>query len=147
MHDAAMKTTPKVNAFLICDQVIHSTDRKYTVVGIFRRVHAAQFPVFHARFGLYLMLGELNGRCDLTIQFIDPGDGQVLGRADLKGVEHRSPLDDFETGLNLPGLHFPKAGTYEIHLLVNGELLHVDTIHAVQMENPPQQPLGGEQRP
>lgn len=135
-----MSQTPKVKAFLICDQVIRSTDGKYTIVGVFRRVHAPQFPVFHARFGLYLMLGELNGKYDFTIQFIDPGDGTVLGRADMKGVEYRNPLDDFETGLNLPGLQFPRAGTFEVHLLVNGELLHVDTLTAVQIENPGPKP-------
>ncbi|CAG0967301.1 hypothetical protein PLCT2_01126 [Planctomycetaceae bacterium] len=136
----AMSQSPKVKAFLICDQVIRSTDGKYTIVGVFRRVHAPQFPVFHARFGLYLMLGELNGKYDFTIQFMDPSDGQTLGRADLKGVEYRTPLDDFETGLNLPGLQFPRAGVFEVHLLCNGELLHVDTLTAVQMDNPGPKP-------
>jgi hypothetical protein len=79
-HCAAMSQTPKVKAFLICDQVIRSTDMKYSIIGVFRRVHAPQFPVFHARFGLYMMLGELNGKYDFTIQFIDPTDGTVLGR-------------------------------------------------------------------
>ncbi len=135
-----MAQAPKVKAFLICDQVIRSTDGKYTIVGVFRRVHAPQFPVFHARFGLYLMLGELNGKYDFTIKFIDPADGNELGRADMKGIEYRNPLDDFETGLNLPGLQFTRAGTFEVHLVVNGELLHVDTLHAVQMDNPPAGP-------
>src|SRR5690606_18932670 len=99
-------STPKVKAFLICDQVIRSTDGKYTVVGVFRRVHAPQFPVFHARFGVYVMLGEMNGEYDLTIEFIDPHGETSLGKAELRGLKHNRPLEDFETGINLPGLQF-----------------------------------------
>jgi hypothetical protein len=134
-------STPKVKAFLICDQVIRSTDGKYTVVGVFRRVHAAQFPVFHARFGVYMSLGEMNGNYDLGIEFVDPNEGTTLGRAELRGIKHNKPLDDFETGINLPGLQFPKEGTFEVHLNCNGDLLHVDTLQAVRVD-PPQQPKG-----
>jgi hypothetical protein len=132
----AMSSAPKVKAFLICDQVIRSTDGKYSVIGIFRRVHAPNFPVFHARFGIYMMLGEMNGTYDLGIEFVDPGDGTQLARAELRGVKHNKPLEDFETGINLPGLSFPKDGTFEVHLKCNGELLHVDTLHAVKVEAP-----------
>jgi hypothetical protein len=136
-------STPKVKAFLVCDQVIRSTDGKWSVIGVFRRVHAPQFPVFHARFGIYVMLGEMNGTYDLTIEFVDPGDSHSLGKAELRGLKHNRPLEDFETGINLPGLQFPKEGTFEIHLSVNGDLLHVDTIQAVKIDapkGPPQQP-------
>ena len=134
---------PKVKAFVICDQVIRSTDGKYSIIGIFRRIHAPSFPVFHARFGLYMMLGELSGKYDFVLQFVDPQDGTVLGRAELKGVEHKSALEDFESGINLPGLQFMRPGTYEVHLISNGELLHVDTLQAVAMDVTP----GPEQSP
>ncbi|MDC1142698.1 hypothetical protein OAU50_06375 [Planctomycetota bacterium] len=127
-------SNPKVKAFLICDQVIRSTDGKYSVIGVFRRVHAPEFPVFHARFGVYIMLGELNGNYDFIIEFIDPADGNQLGKAELKGVNHTKPLEDFETGINLPGLQFPKEGTYEIHITCNGNLLHVDTLQAIRVD-------------
>lgn len=135
-----MGTTPKVKAFVICDQVIRSTDGKYSIIGVFKRVHAPQFPVFHARFGLYMMLGELNGRYDFSIEFNDPAEGQVLGRAELRAIEHHKPLEDFETGINLPGLQFTREGVFEVHLKVNGDLLHVDTIQAIKVEAPPQPP-------
>jgi hypothetical protein len=132
-------STPKVKAFLFCDQVIRSTDGKYTVVGIFQRIHSPQFPVFHARFGMYMCLGGMNGSYDLLIEFTDPGEGATLGRAELRGLKHNKPLQDFETGINLPGLQFPKEGTFEVHVKCNDELLHVGTIRAVKVE-PPQGP-------
>lgn len=133
-------TTPKVKAFLICDQVIRAVDGKHSIIGVFRRVHSPQFPVFHARFGIYMMLGEMNGSYDLTIEFTDPSDGQVLGKAELRSLKHNKPLEDFETGINLPGLQFPKEGTYEVHLSANGELLHVDTLQALKVDAPPAPP-------
>lgn len=133
-------SNPKVKAFLICDQVIRSTDGKYSVIGIFRRIHAPDFPVFHARFGVYVMLGELNGTYDFVIEFIDPTDGSQLGKAELKGVNHTKPLEDFETGINLPGLQFTKEGIYEVHITCNGDLIHVDTLHAIRVDSPPKAP-------
>lgn len=130
-------STPKVKAFLICDQVIRSTDGKYSIIGVFRRVHAPTFPVFHARFGVYVMLGDMNGEYNFTIEFSDPTEGQVLAKAELRGVKHHKPLEDFETGINLPGLQFTKEGTFEVHLLCNDELLHVDTLQAIKVEAPP----------
>lgn len=135
-----MGHSPKVKSFLICDQVIRSTDGKYSIIGVFKRVHAPQFPVFHARFGVYMMMGEMSGRYDLAIEFVEPGEGQTLGRAELRGIEHLKPLEDFETGINLPGLQFTKEGTFEVHLKVNGELLHVDTLQAIKVEAPPGAP-------
>ncbi len=140
-----MAGTPKVKAFLICDQVIRSTDGKYSIIGIFRRVHAPQFPVFHARFGVYMMLGELNGAYDFTILFTDPAadspERSIMARAELRGVKHARPLEDFEAGINLPGLSFPREGTFEIHIQCNGELLHVDTLHAIRVEPPAPPPM------
>ena len=133
-------SNPKVKAFLICDQVIRSTDGKYSIIGVFRRVHAPSFPVFHARFGVYLMLGEMNGEYNFTIEFTDPTEGQVLAKAELRGVKHNKPLEDFETGINLPGLQFTKEGTFEVHLNCNGDLLHVDTLQAIKVDSPPPPP-------
>jgi hypothetical protein len=133
-------STPKVKAFLICDQVIRSTDGKYSIIGVFRRVHAPSFPVFHARFGIYLMLGEMNGEYNFTIEFTDPTENQSLAKAELRGVKHHKPLEDFETGINLPGLQFTKEGTFEVHLSCNGDLLHVDTLQAIKVDQPPGPP-------
>ncbi|MBK9975968.1 MAG: hypothetical protein IPP14_14440 [Planctomycetes bacterium] len=135
-----MGTNPKVKAFLICDQVIRSTDGKYSIIGVFKRVHAPRFPVFHARFGVYLMLGEMNGKYDFSIEFHDPTEGRMMGRAELRGIEHFKPLEDFETGINLPGLEFQHEGTLEVHVKVNNDLLHVDTLQAIKVEAPPTPP-------
>ncbi|MBX3474739.1 MAG: hypothetical protein KF754_10175 [Planctomycetes bacterium] len=135
-----MATSPKVKAFLICDQIIHSRDMKYSIIGVFKRIHSPKFPVFHARFGVYMMIGEMNGKYDLSIEFIDNAEPQPLGTAQLRGIEHFKPLEDFETGINLPGLQFAREGIVEVHLKINGELVHVDTLQALKVDAPPRPP-------
>lgn len=142
-----MSSVPKVKAFLICDQVIHGQDGKHSVVGIFRRIHSQQFPVFHARFGLYMMLGGMNGTYNFRIEFIDPTNEEALGKAELKGVKHDRPLEDFETGINLPGLQFPYAGTFEVRVFCNDNLLHVDTMQAIPVNPPTDGPTNSSENP
>ncbi|MCA8938530.1 MAG: hypothetical protein KDB07_01875, partial [Planctomycetes bacterium] len=93
-----MASIPKVKAFLLCDQAIQSVDGKHSIVGVFQRIHASEFPVFHHRFGIYLRLGEMNGDYDLTVAFVDPEDEKILAEAKLSGIRHDRPLEDFESG-------------------------------------------------
>lgn len=125
-----MAMPPKVKAFLLCDQAIHAKDGKHSIIGVFQRINAQSFPVFHHRFGIYLRLGELRGSYDLTIRFVDSETENVLAEMQLRGIEHHNPLDDFETSLNLPGIELPKPGSYDIQVLANNELIHIDTLRS-----------------
>ena len=137
-----MGAQPKVKAFLLCDQVIIGNDGKHSVIGVFQRIHAGQFPVFHPRFGIYIRLGEMRGAYDLTIRFYDPGEQRTLAEAQLKGIKHERPLDDFESGVNLPGIELPHEGVFEVQLLANGQLINVDTLRAIKVDMPPGSPGG-----
>ncbi len=132
-----MASTPKVKAFLICDQVIVDKDGKHSVIGIFQQIHAPQLPVYHPRFGIYIRLGDMNGSYDLSIRFIEPKNERVLAEAQLHGIEHKRPLKDFESGVNLPGIEIPHEGTFEIHLIVNNQLIGLDTLQAIKVHIPP----------
>lgn len=127
---------PSVKAVLICDQVIQDISHKYSVIGIFRRVSCAKFPVFHSKIGFYMMLGGMNGIYDFTLSFTEPKEGKEIARAEVRGVKHDKPLIDFETGINLPGLGFDSEGVYEVSIFCNGKLLHIDTISVVQVGPP-----------
>lgn len=128
-----MASAPKVKAFLLCDQVIIGQDSKHSIIGVFQSIHAPSFPVFHPRFGIYVRLGEMHGNYDLAIQFVDPDGERTLGEAQLKGIHHERPLDDFESGVNLPGIEIPSPGVFEVRLIANGELINVDTLRAVKV--------------
>jgi hypothetical protein len=138
-----MSIQPRVKAFLLCDHAIHAMDGKHSVVGIFQRVHAQDFPVTHHRFGIYIRLGEMRGAYRLTVQFVDPDTEQELAKAVLDGIRHDRPLDDFETSVNLPAISFPHPGTFEVRLFANDDLIHVDTLRAAKVELPRQPGDGG----
>lgn len=130
-----MKVTPTVKAFLISDQVITCIDGKYSIIGVFGKINVPNLPVFHSRFGVYIKLGGLNGSYEMEIKFIEPKNETVIGSAKLKKFEYKEPLGDFETGINLPGLNLTCAGVHEVHFIVNGQLLHVDTIDVVEIKH------------
>jgi hypothetical protein len=125
---------PVVKAFLICDQVIRDVYGKHSIIGIFRRVHCEEFPVFHSKIGFYMSLGSLNGDYDFSLSFREPKEDREIAGAEMRGVKFRQPLVDFETGMNLPGLRFEEAGVHEVHLFCNHKLLHVDTLSVVKAE-------------
>lgn len=129
-----MPAAPKVKCFLLCDQAIQAMDGKHSIIGVFQRIHATEFPVFHHRFGIYVKLGEMQGEYDLTVQFVDPGEEKVLAEAKLQGISRPSMLEDFESGVNLPGIEIPHEGVYEVRLLANDELINVDTLRAQKVE-------------
>lgn len=129
-----MAFTPRVKAFMLCDQTIHGRDGKHSVIGIFQRINAGNFPVFHHRFGIYLRLGEMRGDYTLKIRFIDTENDRPLAEMELRDISHGNPLDDFETSLNLPGIEIPRPGTYEIQVLANNELIHVDTLRSDKVD-------------
>lgn len=123
---------PIVKAFLLCDQAIRGVDGKFTIVGCFSQVQAQEFPCFHARFGVFMKLGGLNGTYTITLEFLDPSHN-VIAKAELRDLKHNGQLLDFETGINLPGLQLTEVGTIEVHLNVNGTLAHVDTLKVSQV--------------
>jgi hypothetical protein len=125
-----MADQPRVKAFLLCDCAIESTDGKHSVIGIFQRIRSVNFPVFHARFGVYVRLGEMRGQYTFKLQFIDMKSDSMLAEAMLTNVEHKNPLLDRELSVNLPGLHLQHPGTYEVRFFSNDDLIHVDTLHA-----------------
>jgi hypothetical protein len=137
-----MSSIPKVKAFLLCDQAIQSVDGKHSVIGVFQRIHAAEYPVFHHRFGIYIRLGEMRGEYSLSVKFVDPDSEKTLAEAKLQGINHDRPLDDFESSVNLPGLEIPHPGTFEVRLFANGEFIHVDTLRAAKIDLPKPQSDG-----
>ncbi len=139
-----MADQPRVKAFLLCDCEIESTDGKHSVIGIFQRIRSVNFPVFHARFGIYVRLGEMRGKYTFKLQFVDMDNDSLLAEAIMSNVEHRNPLLDRELGINLPGLQLQHPGTYEIRFFANDELIHVDTLHADRIDPSqfPQSPPG-----
>jgi hypothetical protein len=113
---------PKVCAMLLCDHAHRDpATGKFTLLGVFDRIHAKQFPAAHGPFAIYLNLTNCNGSYNLSIQVLRADD--EAGVAETRAAQPivvRDPLARVEMALNLPGgLPLQKPGAYLFRLVVN----------------------------
>jgi len=113
---------PKVCAMLLCDYAHRDpATGKFTLLGVFDRIHAKQFPAAHGPFAIYLNLTNLNGSYTLLIQVLRADDESSVGETRAaQAIVVRDPLARVEMALNLPGgLPLAKPGGYLFRLVVN----------------------------
>ena len=128
-------------AFAVLADYVANADGKLFICGTFDVFHVTQFPAVLPLAGLAVKLeathGEVGGHA-LTLSLRDE-DGQLVGpqiNGQLqfgagKFVKGASPA--CQAALNIGGIPFAKAGTYEFEILVDGR--HVGSIpfHVVQV--------------
>lgn len=132
-----MALTPIVKSFIIADAVIQDRlTNKWSVVGIFNRVMAPQFPVVHPTVAMYVKLADAVGRYNVSVEVRDATDRIV---AAFKGIELevRDRTQEVEFGVPTHMLPLEKPGKYQFQLHLNGEFLASATLEAVLMERPP----------
>jgi len=82
-----MASPPKVRALLLCDGVVQDpTTGKTTLVGVFERVFAAEFPSAQPDFTVYVRLTGLNGSYRLEIDVLAADLQTRLARIELLDV-------------------------------------------------------------
>lgn len=113
---------PKVCAMLLCDHAHRDpATGKFTLLGVFDRIHAKQFPAAHGPFAIYLNLTNLNGSYALRIEVLRADDESRIGETRAaQPIVVRDPLARVEMALNLPGgLPLAQPGGYVFRLVVN----------------------------
>lgn len=113
---------PKVCAMLLCDYAHRDpATGKFSLLGVFDRIHAKQFPAAHGPFAIYLNLTNLNGSYNLSIHVLRAEDESSVGETRAaQPIVVRDPLARIEMALNLPGgLPLAKPGAYLFRLVVN----------------------------
>ena len=104
---------------------------KLSVLGIFDRIRARDFPARHGRISLVMRLAAAAddaGAHEADIRLTDPEGGQVLR---LDGTLRVGDAPPASTGittrvphvLNLDGISFKMPGTYEFEIRIDGELV------------------------
>ena len=112
---------------LLADAATIDASGKLNVLGIFDRINVAQFPAQHGRVSLVLRFtagtSEI-GSHDVQIRMSDPDGTEVLslnGEMQLVGGPTAAEGIRVPHILNLDGLVFPGAGTYNFDVKVDGE--------------------------
>jgi len=113
---------PKVCAMLLCDYAHRDpATGKFSLLGVFDRIHAKQMPAVHGPFAIYLNLTNLNGSYNLSIQVLRASDESTIGETRAaQPIVVRDPLARVEMAMNLPGgLPLQTAGSYVFRLVCN----------------------------
>ncbi len=123
-----MISVPKVNALLICDQVIvDKYTGKKTLVGIFENINAKKYPVQHPSISVYASLTDAQGPYRIKVAIQDLQTGNELGEALIPEIHLNDRLATNEIIMNLQGLRFDHEGKYALNFSANDELIATKT--------------------
>ena len=130
------KVVPYLLAILVCDSgTIDRNSGKKTLVGIFDRVIAKEFPTSRW-LSVYFKLSDAQGNYRFKVQYAQVKTDKILAEAETKDLQTiKSRLDTFSSLISFPvALPIPEAGQYEFRLYANNMFLGHITINAVQRE-------------
>ena len=114
---------PKLNAMLVCDQIIvDATTGKKSLIGVFEDILAPKFPVRHPSLTVYINMTDANGEYEFRLELVDLSTGEVLGCGTMGPHRMDGRLKTHEVGIGLNGLVFERPGKYEFQISANGEL-------------------------
>ncbi len=115
--------TPRLQAFLICDDVLRDKGTgKVQITGVFDHIAVQSLPAIHRNASVYLRLvlpREMQG-VEVDLEIISPSgkrartDTQTFNASAGGVVEGTSSLNE---------IHLPEFGKYRFKLRVNGEAL------------------------
>jgi hypothetical protein len=130
---------PFVVAILLCDTIIiEENTKKKTLVGIFDRVFAADFPAPH-RFAIYVKLVDAAGAYRLRLDYVDVSGDQVMEQLEFGPISIADRLVPSELALTISA-PIPRPGAYEFRLFANNSYLGRAPFEAVHVN--PQEGLG-----
>lgn len=139
-----------VNFAHLCDTAIVGQDGRLSVIGIFDRIGVFSLPAVHARMVLAFQLeakpAEMGNSFDIVVNCMDE-DGkkvfevkgnmktEVAPGHTLRPTEHPKLNQVIQIGQ----MALQRAGSYDINILINGELRHTVSFDVVVV---PQAPVG-----
>lgn len=126
---------PKLNAMLLCDDVIvDEQTKKKTLVGLFDTMYSAAFPAVHPSMAVYVRCTDAAGEFTFTLELVDLKENKVVGR----GQEVRATLPDRlrfnDLIFHLQGAMFPHEGKYEFRVLADGRVFGQATVILFQRQ-------------
>ena len=131
------KPSPVGLAIIVCDQIIEDKlTGKKSLIGIFNRVSAANFPCTHSRLAIFVCLTEGHGDYGARLRIVHEETGVIV--ADLNGpIQFPDVNGVIEMNFDLVGLAFPQPGLYSIEFYCDDVLVLERRFHIAQIETPP----------
>ena len=111
---------PILKAMLLCDQtLVEEGTHKRTLIGLFDRIKAAQFPTAHPSMSVYVQFREIEGVFNFSLELVDLGSETVMNRSVIEGFKVQERSRDCELVFNLLSVKFEHPGDYEFRIYVN----------------------------
>jgi hypothetical protein len=113
-----------LKAILLCDStIVEEGTRKRSLIGLFDRVHAPQFPSTHPSMSVYVQFREIQGVFDFMLELYDLNEDRAMNRAVISRFEIADRSRDSELVFNLLSVRFDHAGDYEFRIFVDDQIL------------------------
>jgi Family of unknown function (DUF6941) len=133
--------TPVVYAVLICDYTIRDGETgKASVVGIFDKISAVEFPAFHSGLFVYVNMADAEGEYTMALELLRSDTMTRIGYGEQR-VTYTDRLVGAELFFDLRGLVFDEPGQYEFRVHANGLHIGGKPFRVVQLKP------GGEHEP
>ncbi|MDZ4816975.1 MAG: hypothetical protein SGI71_11995 [Verrucomicrobiota bacterium] len=112
----------ELECLLVCDAIANSSG-KNSLIGVFNRIWASQFPCIYPHMSVYLRMRLTTGSYQFEIQIID-SDQHIIFRTNPP-MEAVVGVDDVtrEFSIHLSQIAFPNPGEYWFQCLVNGRVV------------------------
>ena len=118
-----MHLKPILKAMLLCDQtLVEEGTHKRTLIGIFDRIKAMQFPSMHPSMSIYVQFREIEGTFDFSLELFDLTEDRSMHRALIQKFSVQDRSRDCELVFNLFSVKFDHPGEYEFRIFVNDNI-------------------------
>ena len=115
-----MEIKPILKAILLCDATIaEEGTHKRTLIGIFDRIKAGQFPTVHPSMSVYVQFREIEGIFSFMLELVDLESEHVLNKAVIKDFHVQDRSRDCELVFNLLSVRLEHPGDYEFRIYAN----------------------------
>lgn len=118
-----MKKSEKVIglALIVCDEIIEDTiTSKKSLIGMFNRITAEEFPCRHLRIHIFVSLTGGRGEREVELRCIDQSNRNPLFGAKEK-IKFNNPNAIIDINFDFQNAVFPKPGKYAFEFLCEGE--------------------------
>jgi len=128
--------TPSCLAIVLCDYVIEdkATNNK-SLIGLFNRINASNFPCQHPRMVIFISLTDGRGKTDLEVFIEKSEDRREIFKAEGK-VDFNDPNHVIDIVFDLRGVAFEEPGSFFVGIrsssgsLIGERLFHVHHVKA-----------------
>jgi len=130
------KPPPKCKAFLLCQgTIIEKESGNVSIINTFNAFKVAPIPGCTGPFYIFVQLTDGIGRYDSEIEIVDLADDRIIARATAPAkLEFPQKLMRMNVVIPVPPLPVRRAGSYEIRVLANKQVIEQQKFDVVSME-------------